>query len=398
MNQNQPIILLLACAVCVLFSGFAGTANAQLETDTKPEPASIDNNVLDQAQWKQLDLSVDRGLVWLASQQQVDGSFPSIRSGQPGVTGLVLMAFLAKGESPADGKYAKTLTRAIDFIVSNQKKNGLIAALAHDAAPISRKRRQELNASCAIIYNHSISALALAEAYGQCDEVQAKKLSNVIEKAIAATIEIQNFKGRRPLNKGGWKYIVNTFDFDADLSSTAWQLMFLRSAKNAGFEVPKENIDRAMAFVENCFNKKSEVFVYDPYNQITVSRAMAGAGIVAMAHGGRHNSEMAHKSGDWILTRDFTKYNADKSINGLHWQPDRFHYGVFHCSQAMYQLGGKHWKEFYPPVVKTLLANQQEDGSWQPEKYDKQYGNCYTTSLCVLSLSVHNQILPMFQR
>ena len=208
MNQKQTIIFALACVACILFTGFA---NAQTETKSKPEikpPAPIDNDVLSADQWKQVDQSVERGLAWLATQQQADGSFKSIKSGQPAITGLGLMAFLAKGESPADGKYAKTLSRAIDFIVSNQKKNGLIAALAPNAAPISRKRVQPNNYdSCAISYNHAISALALAEAYGQCDEAQAKKLTEVIKKAIAATGEMQDWKAPRTLEEGGWKYI-----------------------------------------------------------------------------------------------------------------------------------------------------------------------------------------------
>ena len=107
---------------------------------------------------------------------------------------------------------------------------------------------------------------------------------------------------------------------------------------------------------------------------------------------------MAQRSGDWLLTRDFTKYNADKPAGGLSWQPDRYHYGVFHGTQAMYELGGRYWKKFYPPVVETLLANQQSDGAWSVETYDKRYGNCYTTSLSILALSVPNQMLPIFQR
>ena len=400
MNQNRPIIFSLACVVCVLLTGFAG---AQLEKEAKPKqaqaPAPIENNVLDDAQWKQVDQSVERGLAWLASQQKPDGSFPSLDAGQPGVSSFVLMAFIAKGKSPAVGKYSKTLIRAIDFIVSKQKSNGLIAALAPDAAPISRKRVQPNNYdSCAISYNHAISALALAEAYGQCDEAQAKKLTGVIKKAIAATGEMQDWEAPRRLEEGGWKYISDDPNDGSDLSATALQLMFLRSAKNAGFEVPKQSIDRAMVFIERCYNEKSDVFVYNPYLKNTESRAMAGAGVVAMSHGGKHQTKKAQKSGDWILTRDFTDYNADESINGWDWQPDRYHYGVFHCTQAMYLLGGKHWTQFFPPVVETLLANQQDDGSWPPEKYDKRYGNCYSTSLCVLSLSVPDQLLPIFQR
>lgn len=357
-------------------------------------PATADADVLDAQQWKQVDESIARGQAYLISEQQADGSFKCVPFGQPAVTSLCLMAFLAKGESPIGGRYSADLTQAIDFIVSQQKENGLIAMLADGDSPISRTTGMRHQ----VVYNHAISALALSEAYGHCNERQTEKLTEVIEKAVAATIEMHNWKRRRKPDQGGWKYIVDEHPDDADLSSTAWQLMFLRSAKNAGFDVPSKNIDRAMEFVERCFYKKEGVFVYNPSYKDSLSRAMAGAGVVAMAHGGRHGTEMAQKSGDWILTRDFTDYNADKSIGGLSWQPDRYHYGVFHCSQAMYQLGGRHWKKYFPPVVETLLANQNPNGSWPPEKREKTLGCTYSTALGILSLSVPNQMLPIFQR
>jgi hypothetical protein len=50
--------------------------------------------------------------------------------------------------------------------------------------------------------------------------------------------------------------------------------------------------------------------------------------------------------------------------------------------------------------VRTLLANQQADGSWPAESHfnDAQFGNAYTTALVVLSLGAPNQFLPIFQR
>jgi len=124
---------------------------------------------------------------------------------------------------------------------------------------------------------------------------------------------------------------------------------------------------------------------------------MAGAGVLALAHAGKHDSKEAIASGEWILAHDFSNYNGDRPPYGG-WLRDRYHYGAVLCTQAMYQLGGKYWEQFFPPLVDTLLANQQFDGSWLPEKMEKQYGNCYTTSLVVLSLSVPNQLLPIFQR
>ena len=390
MNKIPLIILVLAAAFV------SNNLFAQAQTERRATP---DDSVLTKEQWKQLDASVKRGLEWLIAQQADNGSFKGIDAGQPAVTAFGLMAFLSTGESPVDGKYSKQLSKSIDYIASQQKPNGLIAVFANGASPISRKPEgEDLFTSNAITYNHAISALALSEAYGQCNEDQAKILNDVIEKAIAATIEMQNWKHKRKAEEGGWKYTANRYADDADLSATCWQLMFLRSARNAGFDVPAKNIERAVAFVERCFDKKQGVFLYTPPYKNAISRAMAGAGIVALAHGGKHDTEMAQRSGDWLLTRDFTKYNADKPAGGLSWQPDRYHYGVFHGTQAMYELGGRHWKKFYPPVVETLLANQQSDGAWSVETYDKRYGNCYTTSLSILALSVPNQMLPIFQR
>ena len=176
--------------------------------------------------------------------------------------------------------------------------------------------------------------------------------------------------------------------------------MFLRSAKNAGFDVPKESIDAAVKYVDNCFIKDEDrnVHAYLGRNKNACTRAMAGAGILALAHAGKHDSEEARSSGDWLLEHNFEKYNDDDSVYGLEWCEEHYHYGTFLCTQAMFQLGGKYWKEFYPPLVNTLLANQKKSGVWPPEKAESRYGSCYSTALSVLSLSVPNQMLPIFQR
>ena len=373
---------------------------AQEATESLSKPQA---EVLDDETWKRLDDSVERALSWLATQQKDDGSFESIDMSQPAVTALGLMAFLAQGESPVDGKYQKQLSKAIDFIALQQKANGLISHDAPNAVPIPRQLPADSHTELCVtaVYNHAISSLALAEAYGQCSPEQAKALAPVIQKAIAATIEMQQWDGKKPRDKGGWRYLTKRFsNGDSDLSITGWHVMFLRSARNAGFEVPKDTIDQAVAYVERCFltHEDRRVHGYMVRQRQQCTRAMAGAGVLAMAHAGKHESKQAIGSGEWILKHSFEKYNDDKPVYGSTWLNDRYHYGAFQCSQAMYQLGGKYWNQFFPPLVETLLANQQADGSWLPEKSEKQYGNCYTTSLCVLSLSVPNQMLPIFQR
>jgi len=69
-------------------------------------------------------------------------------------------------------------------------------------------------------------------------------------------------------------------------------------------------------------------------------------------------------------------------------------------SQAMYQMGGLHWQQFFPRTVATLVANQNGDGSWDSEdnRDENEYGRAYTTALVVLALSAPNQVLPIYQR
>jgi hypothetical protein len=106
------------------------------------------------------------------------------------------------------------------------------------------------------------------------------------------------------------------------------------------------------------------------------------------------------ETGDWILKNNFNEYNATRKFHPRQHHGDRYHYGLLTCCQAMYQLGGRHWREFYPSTVEAILANQQPDGSWPAEsdQSDNKFGNRYTTALCVLSLSAPNQLLPIFQR
>ena len=117
-----------------------------------------------------------------------------------------------------------------------------------------------------------------------------------------------------------------------------------------------------------------------------------------MAHAGKHDSKEAVASGDWLLKYGFSDYERGKPFFGQGLRDDRYHYGAVLCTQGMYQLGGKYWEQFFPPLVNAMLENQEKDGSWLTEGKEKPYGRCYTTSLSILSLSVPNQMLPIFQR
>jgi hypothetical protein len=380
----------------VKFAMLMIAALASLKTSSAQHAPSKPADVLPQAKWEQVDAAVDRALSWLAAEQDSDGSFPTLETGQPGVTGLCVLAFMSHGHVPGTGRYGEQLTRAVDYVASQQKENGLVTVIGPEGAELSRNVAHEIGVTAA--YNHAISSLVLSESYGMSDAVRTDKTHLAIRKALAATLAMQRWPKDRPIDRGGWRYI-HDFDFrDSDLSITGWQLMFLRSARNAGFDVAKEPIEEAVAYVRRCYSREFSAFEYvagENDGRDARSRAMAGAGILALAHAGFHGSAEAQSGGEFILAHGVTTYNETIPV----WDHDRYHYSLFNSCQGMYQLGGKYWEDFFPPVVETLLANQQSDGSWPAESFyqDAAFGNAYTTALVVMTLGAPNQLLPIFQ-
>jgi hypothetical protein len=352
------------------------------------------SNVLNRDEWRRVDAAVDRGLAWLATQQQPDGSFPTISVGQPGVTSLCALAFMAHGHNPGEGRYGERLERATKFILSCQKENGLVALHGPEGPTINRAMSWELGVTTA--YDHAISSLALSEIYGMGKAKRSEPLQRAIEKSLATTLEMQNWPKDRDVDKGGWRYIKDFDKQDSDLSLTGWDLMFLRSARNAGFNVPKKSIDDAVAYIRRTFDKDMGVFGYTTVHGDSYSRAMAGAGILALAHAGFHDSVEAKTSARWLHKYSFTDYNTGGGVP----YADRYHYSLFNACYAMYQLGGSDWAQFFPPTVRTLLAAQMVDGSWDAESFhrDRPFGKSYTTAMVILALGAPNQFLPVFQR
>ena len=360
--------------------------------------SDLPTEVLTASARKKVDQSVERALRWLASQQRPDGSFPTQKRGQPGVTGLCMLAFLSQGHLPGEGEYGNQLKRSMDYIISCQKRNGVLAAVAPNGEKLSRA--VEHSTGYTLVYNHAIAGLVLSECYGMVGAERSKQIEPVIKKALSATCQMQDFHKDKKADEGGWRYLDDFDEVDSDLSITGWQLMFMRSAKNAGFDVDGRRITRAVEYVRRCFLKKRGTFTYKYGNKARASRAMAGAGILALAHSGLHETPEAHQAGDWMLKSGFDHYNGPGNVTDIVVDKDRYHYGLLTCSLAMYQLGGRHWREFFPPTARVLVANQNDDGSWQAEKRrnDAGFGNAYTTAIGVIALSASNDLLPIFQR
>ncbi len=89
----------------------------------------------DEAIPAQVELIYERGLQYLAKSQNEKGSWNDMVGTEPGVVGLCVAAFLAHGEDPNSGPYSKNIRAGIDYILSQQNdRNGYIGSSMYNHA------------------------------------------------------------------------------------------------------------------------------------------------------------------------------------------------------------------------------------------------------------------------
>jgi hypothetical protein len=316
-----------------------------------------------------VDRAVARALGYLRESQSADGYWRSYGFGRPesaGVTGLCVMAFLSAGHTPAEGEHSKAVADAVRWVLRRQRSNGLISTDGEFE-----------------MYHHGICTLMLAEVIGMCPPDLADDVRHALAKAVAVILRAQRPRG---VHGGGWRYTV--FGGDADLSVTGWQLLALRAAKNVGCDVPGENIDRAVEYVRRCYDEARGTFAYTVRGSLTVP--CAGTGILGLELcGGKemHRSREALRAGAYVLRHP-------PSLDQQH-----CFYGLYYCSQAMFQLGGNYWDVYRPRLHELLLPNQRDDGAWVGfDGEARRVGPNYSTALGVLALTVEYRFLPIYQR
>jgi len=331
---------------------------------------------------KRIDDSIDKALKYLASKQHKDGYWPGNMGKSPAVASLSVMAFLAKGHTPGTGPYGQVINRGIDFVLSCQQANGMIKG-SRGHGPM---------------YIHGMCTLMLSQVSGMVDPARQKKLDKALPHAVRLILTAQQVK-KSAAYKGGWRYQPNSRD--ADISLTGWQLMSLRSARNAGAQVPKKSIADAVGFVLRCRQRLR----VDPKTKKPIIPKTGGVGFGYQPGGGPGLARTAvgllclelcghHRSSESLLAGDYVLAHKPRSFGESY-----FYYSLYYASQGMFQLGGKHWRQFAPHMYEMMLKFQKPDGSWpQGSSHEGTAGPCYSTAMGVLSMAVTYRQLPIYQR
>tara|TARA_R110002096_G_scaffold211899_6_gene399252 strand:+ start:4255 stop:6321 length:2067 start_codon:yes stop_codon:yes gene_type:complete len=334
--------------------------------------------------------AIDDGLKWLASHQDDDGKWDSDGfmkhdlgaeicdgAGNPvhdvGVTGLALLALLGDGNTMRVGPYRDQVKMAVKWLRSQQQNHGLFGSSAsHD-----------------FIYDHAIAAYAMVEAYGLSDYKLIKKSA---QKAI-------NYLESHRNAHGVWRYRPR--DGDNDTSVTNWCAMAYIAGEYFDLQVNPV----ALQLVSNWLEE-----VADP---VTGRHGYTKQGELSSRHPGGHIKQFPlgtneALTGSSLFVRCLLGQNMEKnpimrnSADLIHnqppvWSPDTGHidfYAWFWSSDAMHQVGGRHWNNWSKQLAIALLTGQSKKGvakgSWPPiGVWGKDGGRIASTALATLSLQSH---------
>jgi hypothetical protein len=334
--------------------------------------------------------AVERGLAWLAENQNADGSwtakigyklnddyrFTEADRGHVGVTALAGMAFLAGGHLPGRGRYGPQVERALDFVLSCVQDDGYIT---HAGTRM---------------YSHAFATLFLAEIYGMThrDDVRAR-----LQKAVDFVVKSQNAEG-------GWRY--EPYSPESDMSIVVCQVIALRSARNIGIRVPRATVDRAARYVVDSavtdssyqgldvtqlgYRNEIGTFHYQKDVHSRTSFPLTAAGVTALHGLGIYSDELIAKGVEY-LSQNLVRFNRSRRRGGHYF----FWYGHYYAVQAMYTAGGPAWERYFDELRDVLIDMQGPNGSWPNNPGP---GEAFGTAMAVLILEIPYRFLPIFQR
>jgi hypothetical protein len=293
--------------------------------------------------------AIRRGLAFLASRQNIDGSWDTEYRRNTGVVSVALLAFLASGNPPGRGEYGVSSAKGLNWLLTQCKPSGMIVC----------------ESSHGPMYEHALSTLYLAEVWGQTANPQVK---DKLKRAINVIVHAQN-------KDGGWKY--QPIPAGADISVTVMQVMALRAAHDAGIAVPRKTIDKAVGYIRKCHNKDGGYNYSGPPGGSNMPRTSAG--VCSLQFAGEYSADEVRDGLEYLLKGKESDYS-------------HFWYTQYYGVHAFYFAGGDYWKKWYPDARKRILAklDRYKNGSHD--------GRILDTGWAVMCLSLPHRFLPIYQR
>jgi hypothetical protein len=352
--------------------------------------------------------AVRAALKWLAHHQAPDGGWGADTfvnqcvggrcggagdaSYDSGVTGLAVLAFLGAGYIPMSKdeypdpidpnrtlKFGETVKRGLQWLIAHQDPEGCVG-----------------ERGTKYMYNHSIAALALSEAFGMTASMAIKEPA---QKAVDFLVASQN-PGK------AWRYSAKSGDNDT--SVTGWAVMALKSAELSELTFPKSSYEGALAWFTEAtesngyyqvgYNARSTGKVYVPgkNEQFDHHASMSAVSVMSRIFLQKTKREPA-LTAVALLTADLPEWKQNK-IDFYYW---------YYASLALFQYDGPEgpvWMKWNEPMKNAIVPHQKgradgcKLGSWDPEpdRWGFEGGRVYAAAINCLTLEVYYRYPNVF--
>ncbi len=313
------------------------------------------------------EVALEKALDWIVGHQCADGGWSfdlascqacggkCLDSGDPAkspdrtaATAVAMLPFLASGQTSADGPYRAPLTRGVAFL-----------------ATMCRAGQGKAYAEGGDLVSQALAVRVLAESIGTDREGQLTASAQLATDYISAS---QN------LATGGWDLVPTQ---RGHTTVTAWCVLALGSAHQAGLNVSPLVIKRAVGFLDSV--EANQGASYGDRQPAVESRASA-AGLLCRRKLGWKNDNPALRAG---VSR----------ILEMGVGPD-LEYCLF-ATCLMHEVGGDSWglwsNRGQPWLIDLQETSAHEAGSWfdgvAGGRDGRASGRLYTTALAALLLA-----------
>jgi hypothetical protein len=345
--------------------------------------------------------AVLEALKWLARHQNPDGSWavmgyvrqcsatcspnPGEESFDAGVTGLSLLAFLGAGYSHLskdtyDGIcFGDVVRKGLQWLMARQDPEGCIGSRSADK----------------YMYNHTICALAMTEAYGLTG---SSLFRDNAQKAVDFTIAAQN-PGK------AWRYGYKCGDNDSSVSG--WAVMVLKSGELSGLVFPPSGYEGTRRWYDEVTESSygrvgynapntGKVFIPGKNEHFEHNEALTSIAMMARIFMDKNKHDARLSNGAELLLRNKPVWNTN-AIDYYYW---------YYASLALFQYDGPRgpkWSAWNEPMKDALVKNQNvkssgcRRGSWEPvDRWSCEGGRVYATAINCLTLEVYYRYVNVF--
>ena len=360
-------------------------------TTLKPRP-------IDPPTSADIEASIDRGTRWLIEHQNPDGSWGSARRTKD-------LNIFAPVPGAHDAFRAATTSLCISALIETGSEDAAVdAAIDRAEAWLIVNLPKVRRANMAAIYNVWTHAYATQALVRLLDRHADDKFS--VRQILGQLVDSQIDRlARYEMLEGGWGY----YDFYSHTQrpsglamsfTTATGLIALYEARQAGFNVPQDMVDRGLTALRR-MQKPDFTYVYSYPHQKVPMRPVSRPG------GSLGRSQTCNAAlrlwGDAEITDQVLTTWLDRLFarNGFlsngrkrpipHEAPFQvagyfYFYGHYYAGVCIELLPPNQQQKFQNYLAHTLIGVQESDGSWfDYPLYD--YGHAYGTAFGVMAMT-----------